>query len=613
MQMFPLHILVVWDIINAFNEFNRAALLEHCRATEAYHDMVRLFESEMRPRSLVFALVEGKLTLLEYRSVDGGQQGATTAVMGHNIVTLPFFKAADQAVQQSGGYARAIMDDLAVVGDPEVVWPALRQLEEDIFRVVGLRKHATKPSVYSPSGQYGDMPEGYSVGSNGGGETGWPVGYGVMVAGNPVGDEIFKCNAVRLNVRSVCGVIETVHSLLRLSPNSRDHAFHIERLSLSHRLDFLAQVVPPDTPGVLELFREVDECRLAALAITLGVNPAGSQDELQDPGLVRDRSFLPVRAKGLGLTRTADIAHSAFCGAIELVLPRFPEATDEHGIPVLGSGLFPNLVAVVGNRFNETVNRYSAFIDSGASLGRSFELSWECMRMREEAEARLVLCSGQLRQTHLVALRRKTSIFLRAATKDLGCSTYALERLQGFVLRRSMGGCFSYRLTTKEVLHGILLLQRRHSLLFPQPLPLSVRKSSRLRLRFFLGSRTRMWWLQFPRWVMGPSSSRTVSSLDHLTLLGTPCPCSWEPAMAARLSIMRYSMNLPTLRVLWVLRLLKPRRTCSCLRFLLLSAMHMCADFRTKPEFVMEIFGERFCLISTTQCPGSCMMSRLQG
>ena len=79
-----------------------------------------------------------------------------------------------------------------------------------------------------------------------------------------------------------------------------------------------------------------------------GVNPTGSQDELQDPGLVRDRSFLPVRAKGLGLTRTADIAHSAFCGAIELVLPRFPEATDEHGIPVLGSGLFFNLVAVVG-------------------------------------------------------------------------------------------------------------------------------------------------------------------------------------------------------------------------------------------------------------------------
>ncbi len=64
--------------------------------------------------------------------------------------------------------------------------------------------------------------------------------------------------------------------------------------------------------------------------IALGVNPTGAQDELQDPGLVRDRSFLPVRAKGLGLTRTADIAHSAFCGAIELVLPRFPEATDEH-------------------------------------------------------------------------------------------------------------------------------------------------------------------------------------------------------------------------------------------------------------------------------------------
>ena len=65
------------------------------------------------------------------------------------------------------------------------------------------------------------------------------------------------------NVGSLCGVIENIHSLLHFPPKSRDHAFHIERLSLSHWLDFLAQVVPPDTPGVLELFEEVvDELRL---------------------------------------------------------------------------------------------------------------------------------------------------------------------------------------------------------------------------------------------------------------------------------------------------------------------------------------------------------------
>ena len=379
MQLYPRHILVVWDIVNAFNEYERAAVIEYCRVTPEFSDLCRMFESEFKPRSHIFALENGKLVLLEYRSVQGGQQGATSACIGHNIVTLPHFKAVDEAVGPNG-CARAIMDDLVVAGDSSLVWPALLRLEENLLRVCGLRKHLTKPAVFSPSGEYGEMPEtGYRIGSNGGGESGRPVGYGVVAAGVPIGDETFKCNYVALKVREVCGVIETTQSLLRLLPKARDHAFQVDRLSLSHRLDYLTQVIPPDTAGVSELLRQVDEYRLTTLAQTIGIDPLAAEETLPDPFLTRDRSFLPVRERGLGLVRSEDLARAAFVGAMELTVPRFPDWINENGDLV--PGLFPHLQIVTGSLFREREGRWMTLIDSGLPLGASFKAAWESMRV----------------------------------------------------------------------------------------------------------------------------------------------------------------------------------------------------------------------------------------
>ncbi len=94
--------------------------------------------------------------------------------MGCNIVTLGPFSEVNNAVQGNGGCARAIMDDLAVAGDPRDVWPALVALEARLRTEAHLER-SPKPRanlVYSASGQYGDMPAGYSVGTNGGGGTG---------------------------------------------------------------------------------------------------------------------------------------------------------------------------------------------------------------------------------------------------------------------------------------------------------------------------------------------------------------------------------------------------------------------------------------------------------
>ena len=167
------------------------------------------------------------------------------------------------------------------------------------------------------------MPVGYSVGTNGGGVTGRELGYGVVLAGVPVGDDIFVCNHVAAEAARVCGVIETSNSLLRTCQNVRDHAFAVDRLSLAHRLDHLTQVVSPNVPGVLEILEGVDQARLMALAATIGIDPREVPLEGLDPTFTRDRSYLPVREKGLGLVLSADVARSAFVGAMEMAIPRF--------------------------------------------------------------------------------------------------------------------------------------------------------------------------------------------------------------------------------------------------------------------------------------------------
>ncbi len=153
------------------------------------------------------------------------------------------------------------MDGLMVVGEPKDVWAALLIKEEVVRRQRNLTRHLTKPSVYSPSGNHGHMPEGFQVGTNGGGDTALPLGYGVVVAGIPIGDEIFKRNRVALEMRRVCGVIDSTLPLLRTSHDSCDHAHQINCLSLPHLLGFSSQVTPASN-GVIRFPGNADDRRL---------------------------------------------------------------------------------------------------------------------------------------------------------------------------------------------------------------------------------------------------------------------------------------------------------------------------------------------------------------
>ena len=148
-------------------------------------------------------------------------------------------------------------------------------------------------------------------------------------------------------------------------------------MSHATRTTYLNQVVPSNTPGVIEALRELDQARFAVLAATIGIDPLEAPEGSLDSTFTQDRSFLPVRHKGLGLVRAADVAHAAFVGAMELVVPRFADHVVEGR---LVPGLFPHLSAVTGAAFGASEGRWTTLIQSGLPLGLAYQQAWELMR-----------------------------------------------------------------------------------------------------------------------------------------------------------------------------------------------------------------------------------------
>jgi hypothetical protein len=98
----------------------------------------------------------------------------------------------------------------------------------------GLMSNMSKAEVHSPSGVYGDTPEGVEVGAMGrtrntAGEWEGEMGMSITAGGVPIRDDVFKRNFVAQTVDVVSSQIEQNYTLLR-SANAHDHAFHVLQL-----------------------------------------------------------------------------------------------------------------------------------------------------------------------------------------------------------------------------------------------------------------------------------------------------------------------------------------------------------------------------------------------
>jgi hypothetical protein len=268
-----------------------------------------------------------------------------------------------------------------------LVWTALANLQRDMEAQLGLFLQTIKTEVFSKNEVYGNMPVGVKVGGNvGTGDRAGIVGRGLTLAGVPLGNDDFKLNVVVSEVDRVCGLIDPIHTLLSMV-DAQDAAFQVHRLSLRHRLDYLAQVVSPLTPGVLGAYARADAALRRAEVATVGINVYDAEPEhCSAPDLARRRAQLPVRFGGIGLPRVADIAFAAYVGAIEMVLPRFGDLARSDGST--RRGLADHLTRFVGTAadFLEPVGRYSTFLASGSPESVAFKHAWDAMRLEAGAE-----------------------------------------------------------------------------------------------------------------------------------------------------------------------------------------------------------------------------------
>jgi hypothetical protein len=206
------------------------------------------------------------------------------------------------------------------------------------------------------------------------------MGMGIIAGGVPIGDDVFKRNFVAQKVDEVSGQIEQNHTLLR-SVNAHDHAFQVLRLSDSHRLDYLTQVVSPSTPGVIEEYRRFDRVlhNLAVAAVGVdfqNLNPATHSH----PNLVLQRAHLAKRHKGVGILQVADVCLASYVGCVNMTVPRFPDGAQADGTII--RGLASHMVDAVGTAadFESSHDRYATFLGSGLSSAAGFRLAWETMR-----------------------------------------------------------------------------------------------------------------------------------------------------------------------------------------------------------------------------------------
>jgi hypothetical protein len=89
-KLHPTHVVFKNDTANAFNTTERAEMmLEISKGTSKLRSATRYFESELRPKSKIFSLSGGRLKELYFQSVNGGQQGALSAGVGHNVAVQP--------------------------------------------------------------------------------------------------------------------------------------------------------------------------------------------------------------------------------------------------------------------------------------------------------------------------------------------------------------------------------------------------------------------------------------------------------------------------------------------------------------------------------------------
>ena len=275
-----------------------------------------------------------------------------------------------------GGAVKAGMDDLFIVGPPDVLFPAMERFWQEVSETCLLQLEKNKTQVFTWTGE---LPPNTPHGTMVNGE--FLSGY--LCYGIPVGIPAYVRHQLSVKVQEVG---RELGEIVRVLEGEGQSIWTIARASTAMKLDYhLALCYPTDME---EASRQMDDILWSMVEKAAGVSiprveegrgveccPLLPVDRLQYRSYQDWMMRMPVRLGGMGLRSVADTSLAAFIGGIEQALTHF----------VGDDGVCQLLQPVLGN-MDSPASRWRDLTNSGCRTGEELVWAWETLR-REARES----------------------------------------------------------------------------------------------------------------------------------------------------------------------------------------------------------------------------------
>ena len=364
------------DVKNAFNCAARAKVL---RVLEGEDSLRHLVWHAALSLSSPSALESGGKVWGE--AAEGMCQGDPESGSYFCLAWHPEIRELDRQIAAVGGAVKAGMDDLFIVGPPDVLFPAMLQFWEEVTVSCNLQLEPSKTQVFTWTGELPhNTPPGYpSAGTVVDGDF-LPE---FLCYGIPVGSPGYVRHHLSVKVQEVG---REVKEIVRVLEGEGQSIWTIARASTAMKLDYHVSLCYPTDMEVAA--RQMDDILWTMLEKAAGLSIPRVEEgrgleccPLLPVSRLQHRSYqdwmvrMPVRLGGMGLRSVADTSLSAFIGGVEQALPHF-----------LGEGgLCPQLQPVLGDMASPA-SRWRDLTRSGCRTGEELVWAWNTLR-REATES----------------------------------------------------------------------------------------------------------------------------------------------------------------------------------------------------------------------------------
>jgi hypothetical protein len=376
----PTHVIVKLDIRNMFNEIKRAEIIRIFESQPELRDMVPYLFAVHSPASPVF-YADG--TRAGKPCGEGTRQGSAEAGTAACAAIQPALRAADTELKARGGFARADFDDTYLGGPPADVAAALDRFDAAIALVGAELQRAKSAARCGAACELpADFPVPLGVAKR---PDGTIIGFGIKVAGIPLGDAAFMGAALDTKATKLEAKFTQVAN--QLAPRNQFQLWAVLRCCLRPTGDYFARLLFPDDAAPLMHRIDAAVRQVKELSFSQDLSADGPLGELGAE--LHDRqSQLPKRGHGLGLRSLYKKSQSVdFVAALLDTLPRLVDRSSDGG-EVTEQGLANWLAPVIGagafDQGNEK-RRLAVFLQNGGETAAHFRACWGTAVLRAGA------------------------------------------------------------------------------------------------------------------------------------------------------------------------------------------------------------------------------------